>query len=305
MCVFSVPFLATRSFHIGPLNTKNKMCLVLVHLRARRSINHSLCGPSWARIRWATLEINSETMHKMLNACIHGENDPAGVHHLEGFPPPHSALQSHPLLFTSWPTVCGHLDSICHVVSACATFGAAHRDRFQPFGVCPPLTFAFPSKSHLDARGSPRGLLCDRLLTRCTAEHSAVKRTEFDYGSKNWELIRQWRTFLLSSKAKKNNMCVERMLPTCKLAHSFAQQLDQKNTLSHFPQSFTCTHHVNVWMGGRVQLSNHMRFFSRSSDQDRETHLEVSTPSVVLIELAPDSHRNATQIAPNGKRVAP
>lgn len=44
---------------------------------------------------------------------------------------------------------------------------------------------------------------------------------------------------------------------------------------------------------------------SRSSIQVHETYLEVSTASVVLIELAPDSHRKTTQIAPNGKRVAP
>lgn len=36
-----------------------------------------------------------------------------------------------------------------------------------------------------------------------------------------------------------------------------------------------------------------------------ETYPDVSTPNVALIELAPDPQRNTTQIAPNGKRVAP
>lgn len=42
-----------------------------------------------------------------------------------------------------------------------------------------------------------------------------------------------------------------------------------------------------------------------STNQVCETYFEVSTASVVLTELAPDSHRKTTQIAPNGKRVAP
>lgn len=36
-----------------------------------------------------------------------------------------------------------------------------------------------------------------------------------------------------------------------------------------------------------------------------QTYLEVSTASVLLIELAPDSRSSSTQIAPNGKRAAP
>lgn len=36
-----------------------------------------------------------------------------------------------------------------------------------------------------------------------------------------------------------------------------------------------------------------------------EAYFEVSTASVVLIELAPDPHRKTTQIAPNGKSPAP
>lgn len=42
-----------------------------------------------------------------------------------------------------------------------------------------------------------------------------------------------------------------------------------------------------------------------STNHVPETYLEVSTPSVVLIELALDSQRKTTQRAPNGKRVAP
>lgn len=51
--------------------------------------------------------------------------------------------------------------------------------------------------------------------------------------------------------------------------------------------------------------SQKIKVFLGSSHKVRETHLEVSTASVVLTELAPDSHRKTTQIAPNGKRVAP
>lgn len=35
------------------------------------------------------------------------------------------------------------------------------------------------------------------------------------------------------------------------------------------------------------------------------SYLDVSTENVVLMELAPDSHRKTAQIAPRGKRVAP
>lgn len=64
----------------------------------------------------------------------------------------------------------------------------------------------------------------------------------------------------------------------------------------------------SLWMRLAYSVISTLRFIhkrSGSSDRDHETHLEVSTASVDLIELAPDSHSKTTQIAPNGKRVAP
>lgn len=56
-------------------------------------------------------------------------------------------------------------------------------------------------------------------------------------------------------------------------------------------------HHVNLRTAGHVQ---------RQLSEVSQTYLEVSTASVLLIELPLESRSSSSsQIAPNGKRAAP